>query len=157
MRVRLTAEPDGSICVESPYDRTFVDGLKEAIAYGGRQWDGQRKRWLVSALYEPELLAYFQRAGVELRDDRAGAAPGAVTHVPPMPADLKEAFDALFLAYTAPLCVAEAAYRALSKVFHPDRGGAPEDFHAASTAITVVRRYLDPQPETVTDDNDLPF
>ena len=154
MRVRLTTDPDGSLCMESPYDASFVERLKLTIPYDGRTWDPSRKRWLISMLYEADLLHLLQQAGADIKDDRVHAGP--VTAVPPMPADLKAAFDALFVAYTAPLCVAVAAYRALSKYWHPDKGGRPEDFHAVSDAIRVIRRYLDPQPGEP-DDDSIPF
>jgi hypothetical protein len=68
---------------------------------------------------------------------------------PPMPEDLREAFDALYLAYSAPLCVAEGSYRALSKYFHPDKGGDVAQFHQVNDAIAIIRHYLDPQDETI--------
>lgn len=159
IRVRLTLEPDGAVCLESPYDRTFVDGLKLAIDYGGRQWDPQRKKWLVSALYVDVLEDFLQRVGAQVQDDR-GAPPagsGAVVPPPPMPTDLREAFNALFLAYAAPLCVAEASYKALAKYFHPDVGGHVDDFHGVNDAIAIVRKYLNPKPEPMHDDTDIPF
>ena len=150
MRVRLTTEALGDTALESPYDADFVDGLKQAIPYGGRKWDSQRKRWLISVLYEDTLLEFLAQQGCEIRDDRDNPGttpPTTLAPVTPMPADLKEAFDTLFLAYTAPLCVAEASYRALAKYWHPDRVGKPEQFHGVNDAIDIVRKYLDPRPE----------
>lgn len=154
LRVRLTLEPDGATCLESPYDRAFVEGLKLEIPYEGRSWDSQRKRWIVSALFADALVHFLQERGCQILDDRQSgtAAPLAL---PPMPADLREAFDTLFLAYTAPLCVAEAAYKALARHWHPDHGGNAEDFHKANDAIHVVRHYL-AEPAEVPDD-DIPF
>lgn len=154
MRVRLTTDHDGGICLESPFDRTFVDGLKQAIDYGGRSWDPQRKRWLISALYVTELLHYLHQVGVEVQDDREGGQ--AVTHVPPMPEDLKEAFDALHLQYTAPLGAAEACYKFFARHWHPDAGGNAEDFHKVNDAIAIIRKYLNPPVEDGTND-DIPF
>ena len=155
IRVRLTSEPDGSTCLESPYDRTFVDGLKFAVDYGGRQWDASRKRWIISALYTDILLNFLRSYQAHVQDDREGQGP--VVAVPPMPDDLRQAFDALYLAYAAPLCVAEASYRALVKYVHPDVGGVADKFHKISGAIAVVRRYLDPEPEDLQDDSGIPF
>ena len=154
VRVRLTLEPDDAICLESPYDPLLVEGLKRAIDYGGRQWEPSRKRWIISALYAKDLVRFLQSYGAQIQDDRQQGHPGALAPLPPMPTDLKEAFDALHLAYTAPLCVAEAAYRALSKYCHPDRGGEAQDFDRVASAITVVRSYLDPQEDA---DDDIPF
>jgi hypothetical protein len=152
MRVRLTTDPDDAVCLESPYDRDFVEALKRAIDSGGRQWDAQRKRWIISALYVVDLLQFLTQYGAQIQDDR----PGPVVPLPPMPDDLREAFEALTVAYVAPLCVAEAAFRALSKYYHPDRGGDPQEFHRVNDAIAVVRKYLDPRPEGPDADN-VPF
>jgi hypothetical protein len=155
LRARLTTDPDGRICVESPYDAGFVEALKRGIDYGGREWVPDRKRWLISVLYEPELLDILQTAGAQVTDDRAPATPPtAVMPQGPMPVELREAFETLYLAYTASLYVAEAVFRALAKVLHPDTGGNAEDFQRINWAITVIRRYLDPKPE---DDTDVPF
>ena len=70
MRVRLTLEEDGAVCLESPYDPGFVEGLKRAIDYGGRQWNPGRKRWIVSALYTEELLRFLTHVGAQIQDDR---------------------------------------------------------------------------------------
>src|SRR5215471_5249228 len=152
MRCRLTSEPDGSICLESGYDQVFVQQLKLALPLGGRQWVPDRKRWLVSALYAPELLAFLASWGVRVQDDRSSGIPVALP--PPMPDELRQAFDALFLAYSAPLCVAEASYKALAKYWHPDKGGTIEDFHRVNDAIGVIRRYLDWREEGSDDTTD---
>ena len=150
MRVRLTTALDEQIEMESPYDAAFVAAFKAAIPPHGRAWDGERKRWAVSLLYLDELLTFVhQWPGCQVQDARQ--AEGRARELPPMPDDLREAFDTLALAYHAPLCVAEASYRAWAKACHPDMGGDPEQMQAASRAIAVIRRYLDPK------DDDIPF
>ena len=56
LRVRLTSEPDGRTCVESPYHQGLIEQLKATIPLGSREWNNDRKRWLVSALYVSDLL-----------------------------------------------------------------------------------------------------
>ena len=73
-----------------------------------------------------------------------------------MPPELRTAFDGLYLAYNAPLYVAEQVYKALSKLYHPDMGGQAEHFHQINDAIDTIRRYLDPKP-TDNDEDDIPF
>ena len=108
IRVRLTLDPDGAVWLESPFNQDFVDGLKRAIDYSGRQWDPGCKKWLVSALYADVLDAFLRTVGAQVQDDRAPTdrTGGALVAPPPLPTDLREAFDALFVAYNAPLCVA---------------------------------------------------
>jgi hypothetical protein len=157
MRVRLTLDPDGRIALESPYDAQFVEDLKSVIMRGAREWVPERRRWLISALYTEELLRLLGQVGADVRDDRPPAA--AVVAPPPMPPRLRHAFDTLFLAYNAPLYVAEVVYKNLAKLYHPDTGGTPEHFHAIHDAIATIRRYLGPTPPAEPDDDDagIPF
>jgi hypothetical protein len=154
MRIRLTTGDDGAVHLESPYDRTFVEDLKQAIDRGGRTWDPERKRWIISALYVSVLLEFLAQQGAQIQDDRTPVT--SMAPLPPMPEDLREAFAVLHLAPTAPLCAAEAVFKALSKYYHPDRGGDAEAFCAIGDAVDTVRRYLDPKPED-SDANDVPF
>lgn len=152
IRARLTSDPDGSICLESTYDRTFVECLKRDIPYDGRRWDPDRKRWIVSALYAAELVHFLHSYGATIQDDRDGIAAEALQAIPAMPADLKEAFDALHLQYTAPIGAAEAVWRFMNKHFHPDKGGSGEECLLFNDAIETIRHYLNPPIE-----DDIPF
>lgn len=157
MRVRLSTSEGGDIWLTSPYDPVFVDALKRELPYGARMWDQQQKKWLVLNLYADDLMQFLRGWGAQVHDEREAGDPAPL---PAMPPELKAAYDVLFIQYEAPLCVALAAHRALAKYFHPDTGGNPEDFHRIGDAITVIRKYLDPKPET-TDarehDTDIPF
>src|SRR5215470_18225855 len=162
LTVQLTTEPNGAICLASPYDRDFVEGLKLAIPYKSRAWDASRKRWTITPECEPELFDFCEQMQVKVLDHRNGGqavrpadSQAPTVAIPPMPDDLRQAFDGLHLQYTAPLCVANAAYKALSGFYHPDHGGNPEDFHRVADAITTIRSYLDPKPEET--DSDIPF
>ena len=147
MRIRLTTDPDARVCLESPYDRDFVEGLKAAIPWEGREWQPARKRWLVSPLYAQFLLEWCQSKCIEVMDDRGGAAKPETAlrlEAPTMPDDLRAAFATLFVAHTAPLLVAEASWKALSRVYHPDNQdwGDAEKSSAINGAIQTIRRYL---------------
>jgi hypothetical protein len=154
VRVRLTDAPDGGVYLECPYREwnPVREDFKMAIPYGGRSWDDTMKKWVISALYVADLMTFLSGHSAQVQDDRQPIQellPRA-----PMPDDLREAFAALHLASTAPLCVAEASYKALARYYHPDMGGTAESFHAVGDAIRVVRHYLNPQEEP---DDDIPF
>lgn len=154
MRVRLTDGPDGAVVLEAPYRdwEPVRETFKLAVPWDGRKWDGSAKQWIISALYTADLLAFLAQHHARIQDDRhplEAAEPRA-----PMPDELREAFASLHLASSAPLCVAEASYRALAKYYHPDVGGSAELFTGVSTAIAVVRHYLNPQESH---DDALPF
>jgi hypothetical protein len=152
LRVRLTSEPDARVCIESPYHQGLIEQLKATIPLGSREWNNDRKRWLVSALYVSDLLTMLQSLGAQVQDDRQ--TTDTPTPLPAMPEDLAQAFATLHLAPTAPLGAADAVFKFWSRHCHPDVGGDPALFRAANDAIQIIRRYLDPQEP---DDDDLPF
>lgn len=41
----------GSVAVLTPFDRAFVDALKQCVPYTARRWDQAGKRWLVDPTY----------------------------------------------------------------------------------------------------------
>jgi hypothetical protein len=153
LRIRLTSEPDGRCCIESPYHQGLIEQLKATIPLGSREWNNERKRWLVSALYVTDLLTMLQALGASVLDDR-DTAP-TLTQVPAMPEDLEQAFATLHLAPTAPLGAADAVFKFWCRHCHPDVGGDPATFRAANDAIQTIRRYLD--PKEMTDDDTIPF
>jgi hypothetical protein len=152
LRVRLTSEPDDRVCIESPYHQGLIEQLKATIPLGSREWNNDRKRWLVSALYVTDLLTLLHGLGAQVADDRAEAH--AHVAIPAMPEDLAQAFATLHLTPTAPLGAADAVFKFWSRHCHPDVGGDPALFLAANDAIQTIRRYLDPQE---IDNDDLPF
>ena len=144
MRIRLTDAADGRIAMESPYDANFLAQFKAAITWGGRAWDAASKRWLLSPLAVGELEDLCQREGITIIDARAVTAVMARDNpYALMPEDLKAGFATLYLAPNAPLCVAEASYKALAKVFHPDMEVGDERIMGdINNAIITIRRYL---------------
>lgn len=153
LRVRLTSEPDERVCLESPYHQGLIEQLKATIPLGSREWHNDRKRWLVSALYVTDLLTLLHGLGAQVEDARVTAQ--TLAPVPAMPEDLKQGFDTLHLAYTAPLGLAEMAYKFWSRYVHPDMGGDVAQFHAVNDAITTIRHYLTTKEQT--DDHSVPF
>jgi hypothetical protein len=147
MRVRLSDAPDGGIYLEASYRdwSPVLDHFKATIPSDGRGWDQTTKKWVVRALYIADLLTFLHGYKAQVQDDRQPAQDAPRL---PMPEELRDAFTALHLAPSAPLCVAEASYRALSKYYHPDHGGVADDFHRVNDAIATVRSYLNPQEET---------
>ena len=152
--VRLTAEPNGDICMESPYNPVFIENLKSAIPYSGRKWEPALARWLISSLYEMELQKFFGMHGILMaepihvhdeRESSKNATPTTSTPVviPDMPDDLREAFTLLHLAPTAPLGLAEISYKWLARIYHPDMSTGDDTLiRRINDAIAIIRSYL---------------
>ena len=149
MRARLTEEPDGRLCLETPYHQALVAEIK-LLPYGMRVWDPERRRWLISALYAAEILSALAHYSFEVHDARDPAATamqpdGAALWAPAgMPADLSAAFYQLGLNGEAPLELAEHAWKWWLRWYHPDVNGTGEDATAKklNEAILTIRRYL---------------
>lgn len=153
--VRLTTEHNGDICLQSPYDRQFVEDLKFSIPYDARSWDPTRRRWIILALYTDDLLSFLTDAGATVQDDRESVTARTMTATPAMPRNLRHAFDVLHLAYTAPLGGAEAMFKFLARHSTHDDVGGPINFHAINDAISTIRSYLNPKSDDA--DDSIPF
>jgi len=101
------------------YDaRHYVSSLPRHL----RRWDADAKVWRVDLSALPGLTRDLRRAGFEVISDAdAEEAPASWA-------------DAMFEALPPPL--AEAAYRALVKVLHPDVTGGD---HAPMAQLNVAR------------------
>ncbi len=128
---------DGSVEIEFPFNRGLVEALKTEIPSSHREWNPDRKVWIVAS-------PWAHTAVVLLRE----FFPDAGRDPEPRPTPIRrsdEAYQALHLLPSAPPCVIEAAYRALVREQHPDiksaaeRDSAHEHMIALNRAIEVLR------------------
>jgi hypothetical protein len=107
---------DDHIELHFRYDREALAALKSQVPGSAREWDPDEKLWIVHEPYVDRILATLRDfvGMVEVADlRRPGRRPGPV-------ADWASAlFNAL------PDHLRQPAFRALSKVLHPDIGGDP--------------------------------
>ncbi len=100
------------IWVRTPYKAAFVAGIKVVIPKGYRHWDGEEKVWAVSYLYEEKLIRLCQTCFGGVVQYGQQKSTQAIQASP--------RYQALHLLPSAPGEVVMAAYRALSKLYHPD-------------------------------------
>lgn len=101
----------GTYAVASwPYDAVVVEVLKREVPPWARTWSKPRREWLIEAVYARPLAEAVRALGARVvgLDERTAAAEGDWARL---------LFDRLGPALSVP------AYRALSRVLHPDRGG----------------------------------
>ena len=55
MAIRITIE-NGDLIVKTPYSREFVDDLKQTIPRHGRQWNTQKRAWIVAYIYGQDVV-----------------------------------------------------------------------------------------------------
>lgn len=57
----LTPCKDGSLAVSTPFDRAFVDALKNQVPFAARKWHMNAKQWLIDPSYGPAVAALIQQ------------------------------------------------------------------------------------------------
>ena len=117
---------DQWFAIYSPFDRAFVDALKDGTRT--RRWDQGAKRWECLALEYERALRLMQRFFdvVDEPEWRPGRSP----------------YDVLGVRRDAPMEVIEAAYRAMTKLHHPDMHGyqATGRMATVNAAMDTIRR-----------------
>lgn len=134
----------------TPYDRAFVEALKEAVPYEHRWFDGESKTWLVSKKWSPVALV-VARDHFDTMIELHVSAPA--TSAPPPSSSSARSHSVeeclrrvralfreeatLYLLPHAPEPVVRAAFRALARTTHPDVAGA----QATAAMVELNRAY----------------
>lgn len=128
--------------VITPFNREFVDALKDAIPYMGRRYHPDSRTWTVDREYEDDLRALVSEYWtVETLYPNVRQTPSTP------PCNTTQCLGrvraqwphhtALGLWPEAPACLVLAAYRALAREYHPDhRSGAGHE-----QMVTINRAY----------------
>jgi len=121
----------GGVIICTPYLAEFVEALKNEIPKEYRAWNPDSKTWYIEPRYaklaEMLLHEWFETVE-ESGSNRESPDWARVLHVQP----------------DAPLEVVEAAYRALSKIYHPDLGGDAEKMRELNEAVKEAREKTKP-------------
>lgn len=125
----------GDMILKTPFVPGFVADLKTTVPGRYRVWEPREKVWLIDGYYADEvceLVDYYFPSAETI--DLARIAITKRTPEPPWWAKI------LYIQPDAPREVVEAAYRALSKKYHPDRGGNEVSMKELNDAIDQARR-----------------
>lgn len=120
---------DEWVAFDTPYDAEWISQLKNTIPPRGRVWDKIERRWEIA----PQYSAFVRN----LCEHTFGPASDAAFFTPAA-APSRGPYADLWLLPGAPLEVVKAAYRALTRIHHPDRGGSTADMQRINQAYTVL-------------------
>jgi hypothetical protein len=134
----LLVGADERLVLKSPYNPDLVQALKDAVPYGYREWDGPAKVWRIDPDWPDVVFTALTAIGVTIVDKR----PADPLPTPVAP-DLQEACTRLCITPEAPLVVAEAAYKALARLHHPDVGGEVATMQALNEAIATFKAFTE--------------
>ncbi|MDP9357793.1 MAG: J domain-containing protein [Chloroflexota bacterium] len=131
---RATTKWDGSVEIEFPFNRGLVEALKAEIPSNHREWNPERKVWIVASPWAHWAVGLLQ----EFFPDATREPASRPTPI----RSFDEAYRTLHLLPTAPACVIEAAYRALVREQHPDRK-PPAEREQAHESMIALNRAID--------------
>lgn len=111
----------GTLEISTPYCERFVDALKLHVPASHRRWSQDTKTWLVESPYDAAALTLLRRhfPNAAVGDKVARHSSRAERRR----CGCDDDHRALYVCQDAPAEVIQAAYRALVKIHHPDRGG----------------------------------
>src|SRR5262245_32913850 len=138
MAAVLSEGNDARLILRSPYDATLVQALKDAIPYRYREWDGAAKLWRIDADWGDVVLQTLECLGISVADKRPVAPQPTV-----VASELQQACTLLYITPDAPMEVAEAAFKALARLYHPDVGGDTATFQAINNALATFKVFND--------------
>lgn len=119
-------------------EKTWSETLDDLMAKQDRAVDNLRVLYLVvEALRLNESRGLAETAAAAYRQEYP-ALPAPTSGTPPSVSTGPYAL--LHVRNNAPIEVVEAAYRAMSKLFHPDRAGSSATQQALNEAIEVIRK-----------------
>lgn len=124
------------VVLSCPYDPRFVDEIKGALPPPFRSYDPATKAWTARLPYCERAITilrlFFPSATVEEWEGH--------TKPPPRPGNLPlDPYATLHLLPSAPPELIKAAYLALSKLHHPDRGGDKEAMQRVNAAYDKLK------------------
>lgn len=136
MTVLIRYQANGDILLRAPYNPDFLHDLKQLIPARHREWLPDDRLWHISARFAPDatVLARSWFDAVEIIPHRRAQDPGH----PPSPKTI-DSLARLHLRETAPWPVVEAAYKALARLHHPDKGGDQTTMKHINAAYTNLK------------------
>lgn len=124
----LKSDRPGWVKVVTPYNKSFVQDLKDEIPPGHRMWDAALKCWYVNDVYLDELITcvkhFYKNVETDLLQSEAPAGTGP--------------YAELHLLSSAPNELIKKAYQLLAFKAHPDSGGSDAAFKKLNGAYEVI-------------------
>lgn len=143
----LIRDAIGGIIIEVPFNRRWLTAIRSVVPFKQKRKDGDE--WWIGQHYQqvaieitkhffPQTIVRAQVAEAEqFGFDKWVQFQQGDVFVPRK--DIQTARSVLFVTEDAPMEVVHAAYRALTKLYHPDVGGDEERFKEIQRAWEETR------------------
>ena len=132
-----TSRPDGATVFRVPYDKKWVDGVKNMVPASARAWDKYTKAWTIAPPFGALVLNFTREVFGHVDTDGASEPPRR-------PEPIRRADSSLAALHpppSAPPSLVDAAYRLLAREHHPDRLPAHEQSQAHERMVEINAAY----------------
>lgn len=141
-----------ALVVHTPFNRAFVDALKEELPRSYRRWSPGDRAWKVIVFAFKDLITILEEHFPDYQIDYSAEAIAVIEQKHPRyfkdggygvtrsPGSGSTPHDTLFIQKNAPMCVIVAAYKALSRENHPDMGGDRDSMAKINNAFDEIKR-----------------
>lgn len=130
---------DGKLECSFPFSKYLIENIKSYIPSHSREYAPETKIWIIDPNYASLAIQLMRSVYPDtiLRDDRHKGSDWHFAKAEPVE---DPSFATLYVLPSAPRCVIDAAYRALSKEIHPDRApeGERSRAHEAMTRLNAA-------------------
>ena len=136
---RMVRLIDGTYQVTFPYDPIVVDAIKRIVPARSRTYDPSQSAWIVASVCRDTIHQMLEDVfvHVEMDAEETYSPPPSPTSTP-----RHTEYHVLHLQPTAPPELVESAYKTLTKLYHPDRGGDHDKMTEINAAVSAIRSRL---------------
>lgn len=124
--------------VEFPFDRDVVDSIKSIVPAHSRTYDPDQKAWYIASVYADIIQRLLEAVFIDVEMDSE-----RTTSPPPSDRAPRTEYTVLHLLPSAPPELVESAYKCLSRMHHPDAGGATATMQELNAAVATIRRSVE--------------
>jgi hypothetical protein len=155
--LRIDYNKDNSFCtLIHPYNKRFIDFLKFNIKpQSYRRYNPESRKWSVHVSRLSLVVSFgksqfshvdYRSLPTEYQIKLVAEMKGGMPGIPKFEIDDTNPYAALFVLPGAPFEVVRAAYKALVSKYHPDHGGAQEDFLRIQSAYETLSSKYESKP-----------
>ena len=141
----ITDSGDEHLRIDSDYNEAFITALKNTIPWKKRQWDKEKKCWFIDKFFKPIVLSlleeHYDYADIQISEDVKIKELEAEIRKLKLKSTSHADYDYNFMGLlpSAEDVVVKAAYKKLTLINHPDRGGSESYMKDLNSAYNNIR------------------
>lgn len=141
----ITDGYDNYLRIDSDYNEAFISAFKNTIPWKKRQWDKEKKCWFVDKFFKPIVLSlleeHYDYVDIQISEDaKIKELVAEIRKLKLISASHADHdYNFMGLLPSAEDVVVKAAYKKLTMINHPDRGGSENYMKDLNRAYNNIR------------------